>query len=62
MNEATLGGIVHCKTDKYGFRVAFETVKEANKYKDMLRYILRSDEYSVGYEVAKYDNFRPEER
>jgi len=54
---AYLGGIVRLSANSYyGFQVGFRTKEEANKYKEMLGFILSSDKYKVESKRAAYDN------
>ena len=54
---AYLGGIVKIRHNSmYGFKVGFKTAEEANKYKEMLGFILSSDKYKVENKRAAYDN------
>ena len=53
---AYLGGIVKISANSmYGFQVGFNTETEANKYKEMLNFILSSDKYKVENKRAMYD-------
>ena len=55
MKPAVLGGIVKQNGTMHGFRTGFKTAAEANKYKEMFKFILDSDDYNVDYQTAAYD-------
>ena len=52
---ATLSGIVKHSNGEYGFKVSFTDVDLANRYKDMLRWILVSDNLPLEYRFGYYD-------
>ena len=54
--KAYLGGIVKISVDNmYGFQVGFEDQETANKYKEMLYFILNSDKFNTFKENAMFD-------
>jgi len=61
MKKATLGGIIKLHstnkdaTDICGFKIGFKTKEEANKYKEMFKWILESDKYKVVCKKGYYD-------
>ena len=59
--KVIMGGIIkHSKG--YGFKLTFPSPETANKYKDMIRYILTSDNipliYNTGYQRDQNDYHR----
>lgn len=56
-NPVILGGIVkHSKG--IGFKTTFKNRETANKYKDMIRWILADDGFSLVYNVGYYDDYK----
>jgi len=51
-----IGGIIKHK-DGYGFKLTFTDIDTANKYKDMLRYILTSDNLPIIYNTGYHDHY-----
>ena len=51
-----ISGIVKHK-DGLGFKITFKNQETANKYKDMIRWILAHEKYPVEYKIAYYDTF-----
>lgn len=52
--DATLGGIIKVG-DGHGFKLVFKTVKEAQKYKDMIKWIIEADHYKVKSDQGYFD-------
>jgi len=56
MKKAYLGGIVKISNDSmYGFQVGFKDKEQANKYKEMLHFILTGDKFKVEKKNAIFD-------
>ena len=51
----TLSGIIKHNGGGYGFKITFADVETANKYKDMIRWIIISDNHELRYDTAYYD-------
>lgn len=52
---ATLGGIIKHNKKGVGFKVSFQNKKQAQYYKEMMMYILKSDEYMLQVHHGYYD-------
>ena len=56
LNKCELGGIVkHNGGQTYGFTVTFQSPLLCQHYKEMMMYILRSDELKVKRKTGYYD-------
>jgi len=55
MVSVTLGGIIKYQGG-VGFKVVFKNKEQANKYKDMLRWILLDDGFTVKSNTGYFDN------
>lgn len=53
-HRSVIGGIVKHRGG-YGFRVTLDTVKLAQKYKDMVKWIIESDKLRVDVKSGYYD-------
>ena len=53
--EVTLTGIIGIKGG-YGFKTIFNSKEDANKYKDMIRFILEDDKFKVIYKTSYHDS------
>ena len=54
---AYLGGIVKIRANSmYGFQIGFNTAEEANKYKEMLNFLLSNNKYKVENKRAMFDD------
>lgn len=52
--ECTLSGIIK-HSNGIGFKITFNSKDTANKYKDMLRFILAEDGFKINYRQGYYD-------
>ena len=52
--DATLGGIIKV-SDGHGFKLIFKTAKEAQHYKDMVKWILEGEQYKVKSDRGYFD-------
>ena len=55
-----IGGIIqhrmnHNRTCGYGFKITFKTSTEAQKYKEMITWIIESDNYKINNKKGYYD-------
>ena len=50
-----LRGIVKHDNNRYGFKTSFATVEEAQKYKEVYKKILQTDDYNVENYICMYD-------
>lgn len=55
MRQAIVHGVIKHKSG-YGWKATFKTSEEANKYNEMLMFILRDDGYDVEKLIGYYDN------
>ena len=56
-----MGGIIkHKSNDGYGFKLSFSSPETANKYKDMMRWIIIHDGHPLIYKTGYYDMFKEE--
>jgi len=57
MKKTYIGGITktYDNPTRYGFKIEFESQIDANKYKDMISYIIKTDKYKVTKNYAAYD-------
>jgi len=55
-NKVVLGGIIKYNSDGVGFKVVFKDKELANKYKDMMRWILLDDGFTVVSNTGYYDD------
>lgn len=58
MHSTRIGGIIRHTDYGYGFKISFKTIDEANKYKDMICYILEDDHYKLKLEDGYFDVLR----
>jgi len=49
------GGIIKHKSGGYGFKTTFNNIELAQKYKEMFKIIINSDNIVVGEEKGYYD-------
>jgi len=49
-----MGGILN-HTDGYGFKMVFQTSEEAQHYKEMFTWIIKSDKYKITNKKGYYD-------
>jgi len=52
-----MGGIIKHKQGGIGFKITFPDRTLANQYKDMIRWILISDNHPLVYKTGYYDNY-----
>lgn len=53
-----MGGIIkHNGNGFYGFKISFSSPIIANKYKDMFRTIILSDNHPITYQQGYYDSY-----
>lgn len=45
----------HNRTCGYGFKITFKTSTEAQKYKEMITWIIESDNYKINNKKGYYD-------
>lgn len=53
--KCTIGGIVKHGNGQVGFRMGFETKEQAQMYKEMMVYIVRSDGFEILGHRGYYD-------
>jgi len=53
-NQCRLSGIIK-HNDGIGFKITFDTSEQANKYKDMMKWILKDDGFKVLISKGYYD-------
>jgi len=56
--EVKISGIIKHSSGGYGFKTTFPTPETANKYKDMLRWIIVHDGFPLIYQTAYYDMYK----
>jgi len=54
-NIARIGAITRDIRGTYGFRIGFNTPKEARQYKEMITWIIRNDKYTVIPVIGYHD-------
>ena len=55
MRSITISGIIKHHSG-YGFKLTFNKSEEAQKYKDMIRWILQDDGYKIKDKKGYHDN------
>jgi hypothetical protein len=54
MKQCEIGGIISHR-DGYGFKIRFDTIKQAQYYKGLLAYALREDKYKIKNNKGYHD-------
>jgi len=56
--QVVLGGIIKHQRGGYGFKVTFPDSETANKYKDMMRWIIVDDGHPLVYNTGYHDRYK----
>jgi len=57
MRSVTISGIIKHRNG-YGFKITFNNNEEADRYKDMIRWILKDDGYHIENKKGYYDKLQ----
>jgi hypothetical protein len=57
--QVILGGVIK-HNNGIGFKITFQDQATANKYKDMMRWIIKNDKHPVVYKTGYYDIYDKE--
>lgn len=57
-DKVMMGSIIKHTNNGVGFKITFPDIETANRYKDMIRWILLDDKKNVVYNIGYYDTYK----